>query len=394
MRNSLLIENDGMIQKVLRQDIREVYIDTGMGLDVLVASPPEKTVVEEHPREITVAGPKVIVPATFEEKLAAIKPIEVGDEVPAAIKIREKAESVLEEVFAEVLAGRKPDIAAARHVSEEMVESAMRNADALPVVAKVREREKYLRARSLNVSSLMIAFSKFLGIDPHEMVEIATGSLLHDIGMLKVSEQILESGRKLTAEEFNEVKKHVAYSYDMLLGTPGVSKTILQVAALHHERQDGSGYPRGLRGEQIPPVVRMIGIVDIYDAITTPRAYGEKIQLTQANKKLLEIASLEQIDEKLTQAFISLMGIYPVGMIVRLASGKIGVVVKQNPESLLKPVVRVVYDGKRGCFVRPRDIDLLHQQDERSEEKIVAPDSENKLEIDPINFISSKLASF
>lgn len=393
--DSILIENERMIEKVVRQGIKEVYIDTGKGADAQPGGGQDPSGGEGPTKKEPVPMSKVVLLATFEERVASIKPVALGDELPGAIKLSEKAEAMLKKLFDQARDGKITDLAPVRSVSEEMVESALRNNDALPCVLKVRKTAaEYLRSRALNVSSLMIAFSKHLGMAPGEIVDIAIGSFVYDIGMLRIDRAIVESRRKLTPDEFNAVKKHVSHSREMLSGVPGISDMALELASLHHERYNGTGYPDGLSGEKIPRHVRMISLVDIYDAITTKRAYSDGVNLTLGNKKLLELASLEEIDDKLTQSFISFIGVFPIGSIVHLSSKRVGIVIKQNAANLLKPVIRIIYDERKGGFVHPKDVDLLNPPEERNDEKIVYGDPKLKQRIDPITYITTKLASY
>jgi len=218
------------------------------------------------------------------------------------------------------------------------------------------------------------------------MVNLAVGALLHDIGMLRIDPAILAKPGKLTDEEYKQIKMHVAFAGEMLDDTGNVADESREIVTMHHERNDGSGYPQGLKGSDIPQAAGMAGIADAYDAMTTARVYRDSMKLAQANRKLFEIAALEQFDDKLVQAFIQCTGLYPVGSVVSLSSGKMGIVVRQNPENLLKPVVRVIYDNKRGSFIRPRDLDLLHGNEEGDQVVPTPPDVKWKINI--LDYIS------
>ena len=142
-----------------------------------------------------------------------------------------------------------------------------------------------------------------------------------------------------------------------------------------------------MKGEAIPKAVRMLSIVDVFDAMTSTRAYSGAMNLSATNRKLMELAEMGQTDKSLVQWFIRCIGIYPVGTIVRLSSGKIGIVIKQNAQSLLTPVVKVIYDGKKDRFVRPRNLDLSDLPDGLTDEKIDSNDYGKSLKINPIDYL-------
>ncbi len=387
-KNSLLIKDHEMVEKVIINGIKELFIDTEKGVAPKnEKSAPAAQVVDELPEEIETAGAHVFSMITFEKKLNGIEPRGLREELPDALKLREEMETVLEDVFNTVLSGDRINMSATVEVSKKMVESTFRNDTALPCIAKVQTTGKYLVSRALNVSSLMIAFARHLGMQPQEMIDMTIGSLLHDIGMLRVNQYLVNKKEKLTPQELDEIRMHVLFSYDIVSEAVGDAPVVSQMALLHHERFDGSGYPHGVGGEDIPKMARMLAIVDIFDAITTPRVYGEAINLSAANRKLLGMVGEKQVDEALTHHFIRCIGIYPVGTMVRLSSGKMGIVIKQNPDSLLTPVVKIIYDDKKNGFIRPRNLNLAAPPEDKAEEKIVSAGVEKKFKINPIDFL-------
>ena len=387
-KNHVLLKDEAMIEKVVLHGIQEVMIDTEKGIDADRAVLPAEQLTEEIPDEIEMPDAFPVVSLIgFEKRLFNIVPTELKEELPGALILRGEMEAVMDDIFRNVTSGKSFDVTATMEVSKKMVESVFRNDTALPCIAKVHTTKNYFVSRALNVSTLMIAFAKHLGIVPPEIVDLAVGSLLHDIGMLKIDQGLVEKAEKLTQKEFEGIKMHVLFSYEIVSEAAGDVQPALHMALLHHERFDGSGYPHGAKGEQIPKAARMLAIADIFDAMTTPRVYSGAINLSAANRKLLEMASLQQIDEALTQHFIRCIGIYPVGTIVRLSSGKLGIVIKQNHDSLLTPVVKVIYDGKKDCFVRPRNLNLADLPEGRENEKITSAGWEKSLKINPIDFL-------
>jgi len=182
------------------------------------------------------------------------------------------------------------------------------------------------------------------------------GGLLHDTGKMRIPSEILNKPGRLTEEEFATMRSHVVLSREILTDAPGITPEVIQIACEHHEKMSGGGYPEGIAGPQISPLGRMAAIVDCYDAITSNRCYHKGMEPSEALKKLLEWSGTH-LDVELVQHFIRVLGIYPVGALVRLNSGRLGVVVEQE-EDLLQPIVRVVYDSKLRMRIPPRDLHL------------------------------------
>lgn len=399
MTNRLLISDQGMVDKVAGQGIKEVYIDTACGMDVASDTPTAKTispktaekhygtVVSEMPEELAVPGPSAVILDTFEETIARIKQRGVGDEIPQALRIREKAQRLLEGIFSDVRAGRDLDIKPIRGVAGEMVQSAYRNSAVLPCVAKLSDAGDGTLSHSINVCSLMVTFCRQMGMDADATLEAALGGLLHDVGMLKIDQKVLSHPGKMAPEEMLEFRRHADYSHEILSRLPGISATVLDIARHHHERYDGKGYPLGLAHTDIPETAQMACIVDIYDAFTSKTVQKSGLKVTQGMKMLFEISSKGVLNPVLTQAFIRSIGLYPIGTLVRLSSEKVGVVVRQNPESLLKPVVKIIYDLKKDCFVRPRELDFAALPGGREDERIAGRESSSKWNIDLLQYI-------
>jgi HD-GYP domain-containing protein (c-di-GMP phosphodiesterase class II) len=188
------------------------------------------------------------------------------------------------------------------------------------------------------------------------------GALLHDVGKCRVPDSILNKPAKLTDAEFDKMKNHVVQSKIILLHTPGISQIALDVAAEHHERFDGTGYPNKYKGDQISLYGQMGAVVDVYDAITSNRVYHKGMPATEALRRLLEWSQFH-FNPELVQAFIRSIGIYPTGSLVRLESGRLGVVLEQNAEKLLLPRVKVFYHAEKRYYLPPEEVDLSLSQD-------------------------------
>lgn len=378
--SSLNVKNESTIEKILKFGIREVYIDTDKGLDV------EGAVIEEVAKdkneELNICEEPEEISGADEINFDIIRPVPVGQEILKAKTIREDALLTVQKAMADIKSGNKIDKGAVIHTVDDILVSILRNKNALSGLGMLRKTDEYLYNHSINVCTLMVSFGKSLGFDSHLLREIGVGSLLHDIGTMRIPSAILNKKSALSDEEYSEIKKHVEYGRKILEETEGVTETSITTAYHHHERLDGSGYPNGLKGDKISYAGQAIAIIDVYDALTTKKCYRRKIPPTQALEMIYEWSST-QFNRELVQKFIRCIGIYPVGALVRLKSGLIGVVVNHSEENLLQPVVRVIYNKKAERYVSvPYDIDLS-QEAESGGERIMKYELPEELNIHP-----------
>ena len=263
--------------------------------------------------------------------------------------------------MADIRLGKQVEVERVSPVVAQITESILRNPGTLMSLCRLKEGDTYTFQHCVSVATLLVAFCRYMGMEKEQLIEAGIGGMLHDVGKMRVPDHILNKPGKLTDPEFEIMKSHVNLGLETLRQTPGISPIILQIAGEHHERFDGSGYPRGCTGSEISLVGRMAAVVDVYDAITSNRVYHRGMEPALALKKLFEWSEFH-FDPELIQHFIQAIGIYPVGSLVRLDSQRIGIVVEQGEKGLLFPVVRVVYDAKRRKKLDPIDIDLSHTQ--------------------------------
>ena len=256
----------------------------------------------------------------------------------------------------------------------------MDDTDALHCVSALRNKDEYLLEHSVNVATLLVTFGKFLGLPSDTLKNMAIGGIIHDVGKIKVDDKVLHKQGKLTAEEFEHMKLHQVYAEQIISEVSGISQISRDVCLMHHEKLDGKGYPNGLKGDEIPLHGRMSCIVDIYDALTANRCYKDGMSSADAFKVLLTLTPFH-LDKDLVYQFINCVGMYPVGAIVELNDGKIGIVWTSNISEPLKPEVKCFYSRKYKRFIDVKFIDL---KDKRYKiEKAIAPCD---LEIDPTQF--------
>lgn len=345
--NHFVVKDKGIIAKIIRLGIHEVYIDILRGYDVQTDAP----TVDEVRHEI-------------EEQFFSIaeepqKPIRVPLQVEKvqAERLHAEANQIVRGLICDIRLGKQIEMEKVEPMVEKMVDSIFRNPDALLPLGRLKDHDDYTFQHSVSVCALMIAFARGMDLDHSTIRELASGALLHDVGKAKVPDGILNKPAKLTDAEFAKMKSHVVQSMLILQNTPGVSDIALAVAGQHHERFDGSGYPNKLKGEGISLYGRMGAIVDVYDAITSDRVYHKGIPPTEALGKLLEWSKF-YFDPILVRKFVKTLGIYPTGSLVRLESGRLGVVLEQHPEQLMLPLVKVFFDSVSRLYFEPEIIDL------------------------------------
>ena len=269
-------------------------------------------------------------------------------------------------------AGEPIDITPLAAVAEEMVDTMFTHGDAMLCLARIRAKDAYLMEHSMNVAILLANFGRYLGLERNVLKELTLGGLLHDVGKIMTPDEVLNKPGKLTDEEFGVMRQHVVHSYDILSNTAGITPTMLEVAANHHERLDGTGYPQRLKGDQLSLYTRMSGIVDVYDAVTADRVYKQGMQPTQAFRILLKGID-QHFDAELVTKFIKCMGVYPVGTLVQLSNQRLAVVMQRNEQQPLKPMVKVIYHATQRHYLEVQWLDLARNGGQESIESTVDP---------------------
>ena len=269
-------------------------------------------------------------------------------------------------------AGEPIDITPLAAVAEEMVDTMFTHGDAMLCLARIRAKDAYLMEHSMNVAILLANFGRYLGLERNVLKELTLGGLLHDVGKIMTPDEVLNKPGKLTDEEFGVMRQHVVHSYDILSNTAGITPTMLEVAANHHERLDGTGYPQRLKGDQLSLYTRMSGIVDVYDAVTADRVYKQGMQPTQAFRILLKGIN-QHFDAELVTKFIKCMGVYPVGTLVQLSNQRLAVVMQRNEQQPLKPMVKVIYHATQRHYLEVQWLDLARNGGQESIESTVDP---------------------
>lgn len=278
-----------------------------------------------------------------------------------AKQILDEAKGLVKKVLSETFEGKAVEVAPFEAVADKMIESVMDDADALKCISALRTKDAYLLEHSINVAFLLVTFGKHLNLDKDMLRQMAVGGILHDIGKVKVDNKILHKPGKLTPEEFEHMKLHQVYAVEIMAQTQGLSQISKDVCEMHHEKLDGKGYPKGLKGDEIPLHGRMSCIVDIFDALTATRCYKEAMSPAAAFKILLSLTPFH-LDQSLVYEFIRCIGVYPVGSLVQLSDDRIGIVWDAKDRDALHPIVKCFYSLKHKRYTDVAMVDLLKSE--------------------------------
>lgn len=344
----------------IQEYCHHVFIDTEKGIDIEIAqgpSPPGRQAAHPvsqsvPPQDLDLGQDQV----AFEE------------EIEQALEVRTKTKQVVEHMMEDVRIGKSIDSAEAREAVENIMDSIIRNREALLCLTQLKNRDEYTSIHSMNVSILCIAFARHLGLKEEQIRAIGVGALLHDLGKMRVPIEILNKPGKLTSEEFEIMKSHVILGAEFLKNTPGISRRSFRVLMEHHERYKGGGYPQGLREDQISVVGQLAAIVDVYDAITSDRVYHNHLHPHEAIKRMYEWSE-KDFNRALLEKFIRCVGIYPMGSLVEINGTKIGFIVSSNVTSALKPDVLLVMDTQKNRYPKPIRISLTETDSSHKKDK-------------------------
>ncbi|MBA6397727.1 HD-GYP domain-containing protein [Colwellia sp. BRX10-4] len=284
-------------------------------------------------------------------------------EISKAKKLFNQSKEIQRQVFSDAQQGRNINLTPVIEITNKTIDTVFKNADALACVINIRKKDEYLLEHSVSVSVLITIFARFLKIDKKIVQLLSVGAFLHDVGKINIPDSILNKPGKLTEAEFTIMKSHVNHSIKIIESTPGISELSLEVAALHHEKLDGTGYPYNIPKEKITKYGRMIAICDIFDALTANRCYKEGYSHIKAFSILRGLAQKEHLDQRLVDLFIKCMGIYPVGSLVELSSNKLAIVESRNDGDPINPNVRSFYNSLDGRYVMAEDINLSDNED-------------------------------
>ena len=378
-RSAFVITDQADIDAILASTIKEVWIDSDKGLDVAQ----EKTSVlrEERAAEVDTR------PDIANEKVPTQVEVPLVDELARAVKICAQAKSAVSSMFDEARMGKAVDTSSAKMLVEDISNSLSRNPGALISLARLKTADDYTYMHSVAVCALMVALAKQLKLDEAQTRSAGIAGLLHDLGKALMPIEVLNKPGKLTDDEFAIIKAHPSAGHELLLDSTGADAVALDVVLHHHEKADGSGYPKRLSDSGISLYVKMGTVCDVYDAITSNRPYKAGWDPAESLRKMAEWCT-GHFDHVVFQAFVKSLGIYPIGSLVRLNSGRLGIVIDQTRSSLLQPSLKVFFSTRTNARIRPEIVNLSRPG---CREKIVGREDPKKWNFADLNELWSDL---
>ena len=282
------------------------------------------------------------------------------DEFARSSDIYHQSAENVKEIMLNISTAKPLSMEAMTVLAGEITNSITRNEHAMTILTRIRQKSNYQWEHAINCAVLICGFSLYLGFKKNTVQELTLGALIHDIGTAKVARAILEKPDKLTKNEMSVVQKHVLWGMEMAKREGFSSPILTDMLVNHHERLDGSGYPRGIAGDKISKLSRITAIVDVYDAMTGDRPH-KKGMLPQAVFRHL-LNEKNKFDVDIVQQFIKYLGIHPVGSLVELSNEKIAIVIEGNRTDPLKPKIKVIYSLKLNSYTKPVEFDLTQEE--------------------------------
>lgn len=277
-------------------------------------------------------------------------------ELPKAKQSFDRSLHHIHKVLNEVAQSSSIDVQAAREIVADCVDSILRNDTAMFWLTKIKNQDDYTAEHCLRVGILAITFGKYLQLERGQLELLGLCGMLHDVGKMQIPSEVLNKTTPLTQEEFETIKRHTSLGYQYLSSHGDIAPEVQQVAHNHHEHINGKGYPRQISQEELSLYDRIIAIVDSYDAMTSDRCYRLGMPASQA-VSILYNEQHQHYDSQLVQLFIQMVGIYPVGSLVKMSNGQIAIVLSTNEDHKLEPVVELLTDPYRK-LIQPVAVDL------------------------------------
>ena len=371
-KSHFLLSNEEDLRLLQNAGLNRVCIDASKGGNVSTdAKPVSQLPVESAPKQndsSPIAAPLISTHGDNQSNLVPIK-----EELRRAVRICAQSKEAVTAMFQEARMGKAIDAASMQPLVEEISNSVTRNPGALISLARLKTKDDYTYLHSVAVCALMVALARQLNLSEDETRQAGMGGLVHDIGKAMVSSDILNKPGKLTDVEFTAIREHPAHGYKLLTEGQGATPEMLDVCLHHHEKIDGTGYPEKLTDTQISQLAKMGAVCDVYDAITSNRPYKSGWDPSESLRRMAEWKG--HFDPIIFQSFVKSLGIYPIGSLVKLESGRLAIVIEQHSKSLLVPTVKAFFSTKSRHQIPQEILDLSLPQ---CHDKIIGRESAEK----------------
>jgi putative nucleotidyltransferase with HDIG domain len=393
-RAKFLLKDPKDLARIRETAVAECWIDTSKGLDVALGTASvsreevDAQIETDFSRLEDLPPLQVSLPPPPPPPVRDRSPTDMSSELKMAAAVCVRSKKAVISMFHEARMGRAVDSASAQSLVEEISDSVTRNPGALISLARLKTADDYTYMHSVAVCALMVALAKQLQLNDDQTRLAGMAGLLHDLGKAAIPLSVLNKPGKLTDKEFTVVRSHPVEGYHMLKEGGSVPDAVLDACLHHHEKMDGTGYPDKLKGENISVIARMTAICDVYDAVTSDRPYKSGWDPSESLRRMAEWTN-DHFDLRMFQAFVKSIGIYPVGSLVRLTSGRVGVVTEQAPTALTMPTVKVFYSTKSDLRIPPELVNLAAPG---CNEKIVAREDPEKWRFPDLNELWSGFA--
>ncbi len=352
----LLVSSDALVKTLRSTGLSMVTIDTDKGSDL----------------------PEGVKPLTDPSRRPPPdgRLVHFDEEIERATEIRDATTETLTSALADVAEGKGVDAEKVNAASEVITESILRNVDAMLSLTRIKKHDPYTAMHCMNVCTLVVAVAQADGVDPGYLPTITAATLLHDVGKTRVPLEVLNKPGRFEPHELEVMRKHAVFSGDIMREEGGFTEEQVFIAEQHHEMLDGSGYPYGLKGDEIHPYARMTAVADVYDALTAKRVYKPAMPMHMALMALHKNRGTE-FDEHFVDLFVRSLGVYPVGSLVELNNKEVAVVYEPNPDNVRKPTIAIITTSNGRPRPAPFIVNLARRSEAEGREigKVVDPET-------------------